>query len=227
MRSIKPIVLIGSHVTGLSVYLSFCCHWMSHYLMNNCLVIYTKHNAFRSRWLLFYHHTGWCCFLSQYCPVPLFAFFIHSHLAVCFYNRMLVVLGWWGLCLLGPWTTSMTTHLTGPCSNRKLPSRGPPPGARASRHKPPQASKLTNPSLTWKVSSKQPSDVFFTDTNCSYIHLGLYLALLDIVWTLTHTQCPLFFSKSLNTKLEILSNYSLLFLLEWCSLTALHVSGGP
>lgn len=64
------------------------------------------------------------------------------------------------LCFSGLWTISMTIHLTGPCWNRKQPNKGPPPGARASRHKPPQASKLTNPSLTWKVSSKQPSDVF-------------------------------------------------------------------
>lgn len=64
------------------------------------------------------------------------------------------------LCPLGLWTTSMTTHLTGPCWNRKQLNREPHPGAKASRRKPPQASKLTNPSLTWKVSSKQPSDVF-------------------------------------------------------------------
>lgn len=75
------------------------------------------------------------------------------------------------LCSSGLWITSTTTHLTGPCWNRKQLNREPHPGAKASRHKPPQASKLTNPSLTWKVSSKQPSDVFFLQTPiaCTYI----------------------------------------------------------
>ncbi len=62
--------------------------------------------------------------------------------------------------LPGLWTTSMTTHLTGPCWSRKQHSKRPPQGDRGNRHKPPQASKLTNPRVTWKVSSKQPSDVF-------------------------------------------------------------------
>lgn len=64
--------------------------------------------------------------------------------------------------LPGLWTTSMTTHLTGPCWSRKQHSKRPPQGDRGNRHKPPQASKLTNPRVTWKVSSKQPSDVFST-----------------------------------------------------------------
>lgn len=79
------------------------------------------------------------------------------------------------LCLCGAaglWTTSMTTHSTGLCWSRKQPSRRLPQGAKASRHKPPQASKLTNPRVTWKVSSKQPSDVLSAkteDTNCFHL----------------------------------------------------------
>lgn len=65
----------------------------------------------------------------------------------------------------------MTTHLTGPCWSRKQHSKRPPQGDRGNRHKPPQASKLTNPRVTWKVSSKQPSDVFSakTETPIAYI----------------------------------------------------------
>lgn len=84
------------------------------------------------------------------------------------------------LCSLGLWTTSMTTHLTGPCWNRKQLNREPHPGAKASRHKPPQASKLTNPSLTWKVSSKQPSDVFL-QTPIAYTFIR---ACAQTVWRL-------------------------------------------
>lgn len=80
---------------------------------------------------------------------------------------------WWGLCVAGLWTTSTTTRSTGPCWNRKRRSRGPPRGARVSRHKPPQASKLTNPSLTWKVSSKQPRDVSHRHQLLSVSYLGL------------------------------------------------------
>lgn len=72
----------------------------------------------------------------------------------------------------GLWTTSMITHLTGPCWSRKQHSKRPPQGDRGNRHKPPQASKLTNPRVTWKVSSKQPSDVFSAknrDTNCLHL----------------------------------------------------------
>lgn len=85
----------------------------------------------------------------------------------------------------------MTTHLTGPCWNRKQPSREPPPGARASRHKPPQASKLTNPSLTWKVSSKQPSDVFFYRHQLLIYSFRIVFRTLKLLfYSLTHIPPP-------------------------------------
>ena len=131
-------------------------------LMNSCFVVQCRRPCL--------HFIGICC------PPSLFSFLVWlrppisgfsptivylASLLLFFHNLFHTVDFWVFLCILGLWTTSMTTHLTGPCWNRKQPSRGPPPGARASRHKPPQASKLTNPSLTWKVSSKQPSDVFY------------------------------------------------------------------
>lgn len=135
--------------------------------------------TFSADWFVCHHHTG-THFFSPYYSIFLPSSSLLSNVALhllllsptvifllSFHNPFLTADSWEYcvdnvyLCVLGLWTTSMTTHLIGPCWNRKQPSRGPHPGARASRHKPPQASKLTNPSLTWKVSSKQPSDVFY------------------------------------------------------------------
>lgn len=105
------------------------------------------------------HVTQGCPSFSAYCWQDLL--YTYTFLKRMHVNAVSLKIIQQVLCSSGLWITSTTTHLTGPCWNRKQLNREPHPGAKASRHKPPQASKLTNPSLTWKVSSKQPSDVFF------------------------------------------------------------------